>query len=611
MPPGRRAGRPGRRHRGMGVGSSVRTAVLLAALSMSLSNVDAELRGTPVRVANNQEAEVAAAFLRAYTAISRSVLAGEDQGIVIAAAAPPGISSASAAAVASAARSAFAAAVANWQLSVAAAPSNRGLAPQKLVVNGRTHYYQVPADPVGTFVFFHGCSHAASHSWPYDQASCPECLGLPEEVAHTKQALAWGYAVLVPESFDTATGCFSSTGGACVNDQDEMPDLIQAFLKLSGLEGRPIYAVGVSAGAAFASKLPKELALAGWTAFRISGVVSEVNAVEWTSWSLISSKGQLRYPGFPPVAYVQMERDLATAAKIQANVPNLRRYGVNSDFVVAPSRPVNQSWFSDRSPVITPQQSSAIVAAMQQLGVLDSNGWLRDDPRVGLKNSSSPLYQWTQRLLAALPWLNDTSIRPVPDQSDITEEMNVAYSWHEGIADYVRPCLAWLQANGSADLRYLASHLAVPNLAQLTMDRAAAAPAVPCAAPPTAALAAKTFPSQPAVPCTALPTTALTATPSTATLATHAVPAKAPGAFAAAPAGAAPACASPTTAQAPPTTSTETTAASTKGQQTAAKTSSTQQAATSPHTLIAHATHHVTIHPWATHFEQPRKLSGF
>lgn len=35
----------------------------------------------------------------------------------------------------------------------------------------------------------------------------------------------------------------------------------QVFLKLAGLESRPIFAFGVSAGAAFASKLPKELAL--------------------------------------------------------------------------------------------------------------------------------------------------------------------------------------------------------------------------------------------------------------------------------------------------------------------------------------------------------------
>lgn len=117
--------------------------MLLASLSIDTRSAYAELLGTPVRVADSQQADIAVALLKAYTAVSRSVLSGGDLGTVIAAAAPPGVSSA--AAVASAARSAFAAAVANWQLSSAAAPSNRGLKPQKLVVNGRNHYYQARA----------------------------------------------------------------------------------------------------------------------------------------------------------------------------------------------------------------------------------------------------------------------------------------------------------------------------------------------------------------------------------------------------------------------------------------------------------------------------------
>lgn len=40
---------------------------------------------------------------------------------------------------------------------------------------------------VPQLVMFHGCYHDASGSWPYDPVHCPECLGLPEEVAHTKQ----------------------------------------------------------------------------------------------------------------------------------------------------------------------------------------------------------------------------------------------------------------------------------------------------------------------------------------------------------------------------------------------------------------------------------------
>ena len=48
-----------------------------------------------------------------------------------------------------------------------------------------------------------------------------------------------------------------------------------------------------------------------------------------------------------------------------------------------PSRPVHKQWFAQRSPVITPRQSAAIVEAMQELGFLDSKGYLKDDPRVG------------------------------------------------------------------------------------------------------------------------------------------------------------------------------------------------------------------------------------
>lgn len=123
--------------------------MLLAALSITILNANGELWGTPVRVTSGLEEDIAAAILKGYTAVSRSVLSGNDQGIVIAAAAPPGVSSATAAAVASVARAAFGAAVANWQLSVAAAPANRGLRPQKLVVNGRAHYYQARAGGLG------------------------------------------------------------------------------------------------------------------------------------------------------------------------------------------------------------------------------------------------------------------------------------------------------------------------------------------------------------------------------------------------------------------------------------------------------------------------------
>jgi hypothetical protein len=50
-------------------------------------------------------------------------------------------------------------------------------------------------------------------------------------------------------------------------------------------------------------------------------------------------------------------------------------------------RPLNETWFSDRSPVVTAPQSAVIVQALRDLGIVDAQGFLVDDPRMGLKVS--------------------------------------------------------------------------------------------------------------------------------------------------------------------------------------------------------------------------------
>lgn len=58
-------------------------------------------------------------------------------------------------------------------------------------------------------------------------------------------------------------------------------------------------------------------------------------------------------------------------------------------------------------------------------------------------------------------------------------EMNVAWAMHEGIADYLVPCLFWLRSGGKLDLRWLASKLTVTRLSKLTADRVYPAPFPP------------------------------------------------------------------------------------------------------------------------------------
>lgn len=115
-------------------------------------------------------------------------------------------------------------------------------------MSGRKYYFEVPHNPVGVLFMAHGCVHDASDFWPPSDAckecsgarggvwggrapatsgcgwqersrlgggqsidrrrpshhtptcTAPPCAGLPEEVSHTKQALARGYAVIAINS---------------------------------------------------------------------------------------------------------------------------------------------------------------------------------------------------------------------------------------------------------------------------------------------------------------------------------------------------------------------------------------------------------------------------
>ena len=62
-----------------------------------------------------------------------------------------------------------------------AANTNAGMRPSKLSQFGRSHYFQIPKDPVGTLAILPGCARSAQGFWPYDPAHCPECLGFTED----------------------------------------------------------------------------------------------------------------------------------------------------------------------------------------------------------------------------------------------------------------------------------------------------------------------------------------------------------------------------------------------------------------------------------------------
>ena len=73
----------------------------------------------------------------------------------------------------------------------------------------------------------------------------------------------------------------------------------------------------------------------------------------------------------------------------------------------APSQPVTPTWFSDRSPSITPEQSALIVAALKHpsIRMLNQDGWLETDPKQYELQANPRAFGWTLKVQSLLPWL--------------------------------------------------------------------------------------------------------------------------------------------------------------------------------------------------------------
>ncbi|KAL4437067.1 hypothetical protein ABPG75_004206 [Micractinium tetrahymenae] len=361
------------------------------------------------------------------------------------------------------------------------APTNAGLKPQRLQTFGRMHYYQLADNPRGTLVTFHGCGRSARAFFPYDPDNCPECLGFPEHVAHTKQALALGYSLLAMEPQDNRHLCWSSSEqGYFVDDRSKVVMTITKFLIEQGLTQLPVYLLGTSSGGTMVLKqmqtveelarkngvdLVKEPQEGDPFVLRIAGIISEESVPD--PFPAEDDGGGLKYPSQPPTIFIAMERgkSLGNAPRV---VDFLRSHGVPSGFIESPIRRVVPTFLSDRIPVISPEQSAALVAGMQEIGMVDADGWLLGDPDTNKPtslNTSSPAYKWVPRLRAALPWLrpNSRTMSLAYRTSLIQQALNVAWARHDAVADYLTVCLRWLEQRGEADLSELLDKYTVPN----------------------------------------------------------------------------------------------------------------------------------------------------
>jgi len=283
---------------------------------------------------------------------------------------------------------------------------------ERTTLDGVDVLWQRPAtDNVRGLLFVaHGCSHSHTDFWPSSPSVCPECLGLPEELAIVHIARLHGLVVVAVSSRDRHSKCWSFQDGPIVAKV-----MIELGQRLKLDDDKPIFAFGASSGGSFVgSSLIKALGN------RLNGFVAQI----------ASPKPDPKNPR--PGVYITMNRDVRSDTAAAEAVQSLKQKGgIRAKHIRLAPIALADSFFSDRIHVYSQAQSKRMVQALRDASMLDSSGMLVADPR----RSS-----WRSVLRPIV----DRSDTLVADASPVSEIMNVAYGQHEMSRDGVEEALQFL-----------------------------------------------------------------------------------------------------------------------------------------------------------------------
>ncbi|PSC73168.1 hypothetical protein C2E20_3736 [Micractinium conductrix] len=337
--------------------------------------------------------------------------------------------------------------------SAGAIPSNAGLKPRpwESVDGGAWGYFQLaPRKPKGTVLLIHGCGPGARAFFPNDPVHCPDCQGLPEYLSQTKQSLAQGYSVLVLQSADEGSGCLSSsTRDGRLDDRPRIIASVARFRREHRLTKLPLYVQGYSSGGTMLLKLPSYLQDQG-SALRIDGIVS-VDAAPRGGFNAEGKDGKIkRGLAYPPTLFVTMRLG-GSYERAPAQIDFLRKNGVPADIIVSYPRKVGPTYFSDRIPGVTRDQSVQLVTALRALGGLAPDGSV-----VG----------WVLDAAAEqAPWVREPSLWPA-----VWNQLSLAMGNHENMGEFTAASLAWLERRGKANVKSLLRRLVPARPADVTIN---------------------------------------------------------------------------------------------------------------------------------------------
>lgn len=244
--------------------------------------------------------------------------------------------------------------------------------------------------------------------------TCPDCVGLAEELRIVRLVLEQGYTPVAVSSVNRKRACWSTA---------DIPRIQQVLQHALFRDHDKIVAMGASSGGSFAAQLLTHN-VAHAALVMVMGLSDNIVA-------------QLQTQQHKPIFLAPMPRDKATTQRAVQNhlsLPNSSRLDTTS----CDSLPLTASNLIQRVPGMTHEAAQSLIYALQQARHLDTSTHmlLVDPTRSDWRSLVSPNN--------ATHWLDKFSL--APGFSPLAKALHRAWAFHEYCSEVVIPALAYFES---------------------------------------------------------------------------------------------------------------------------------------------------------------------
>jgi hypothetical protein len=272
----------------------------------------------------------------------------------------------------------------------------------------------------GIVLLLHACTHSATKFFSPSPSTCPNCLGLSEELRIVSIVIEMGYMPVAVSSVDRKSGCWSTSRDVHRIEAVLKHDLIRGFLMN---EGSNIFAIGASSGGAFAAELATR---------------DVVNAALIMVMSLSDGVIRKLRTSPKPIYLAPMPRDKGTMKLVMKNYRDLEsvKAFIILDTTSCGSLPVTTRYLLQRVPGMTTDAGDELISLLKKAGHIDSSDTIKVDPTHSEWRKIVSPYNSTH-------WLNKFDLKP--GCSPLAKALHRAWAFHEYCSEVVYPALRFFE----------------------------------------------------------------------------------------------------------------------------------------------------------------------